>query len=356
MIVAKDEEIVLSLAKAFRNQGWEVVSSSDAIHATNVVLKEKPDAVVLSTTLPGGGINVLKRMRSFVHTAVTPVIAITDQNGPQGKEMIAAGAQEYINRPVDPNAICASVRKLLSLSLVVTEAPTERLRAPQRLAAVLESGMLDTAPTKLFDDITRLAANLLRVPAALISIVAEDRQFFKSQTGLSGEWAESRQTPLSHSFCQWVVSGRDQVAVEDARNHPVLRNNLAVLDYNLIAYAGVPLSGKSDDLIGSVCAIDSNPRAWSESDLQILRDLAAVTKACVALNLKEDDSASSYVTISGGNVKNSAVVRAVAKGIESASRVLRQQWDSINDYERSLLLDILEFQGRRLARISSEPR
>src|ERR1035438_504511 len=110
-----------------------------------------------------------------------------------------------------------------------------------RLAALRDLGILDTEPEEDFDRFTRLATELLGVPVSLVSLVAGDRQFFKSQQGLPQLWADARQTPLSHSFCQHVVKSGKRLVVEDASESALVSDNLAVRDLGVIAYAGMPL-------------------------------------------------------------------------------------------------------------------
>jgi GAF domain-containing protein len=86
-----------------------------------------------------------------------------------------------------------------------------------------------------------MAAKVLKVPVALMSLVDADRQFFKSQVGLPDEWAQERETPLSHSFCQYVAGSNEPLIIGDAREYPLVCDNLAVRDLNVVAYAGVPL-------------------------------------------------------------------------------------------------------------------
>ena len=148
-----------------------------------------------------------------------------------------------------------------------------------RLAALRDLGILDTDPEEEFDRFTRLATELLGVPVSVMSLVDADRQFFKSQAGLSGEVAEARQTPLSYSFCKYAVETREPFVVSDAREHPLLADNLAVRDYGVIAYAGIPLVLSDGHAIGAMCAIDAKPRRWSERDIGILEDLTAAVKA-----------------------------------------------------------------------------
>ncbi len=153
----------------------------------------------------------------------------------------------------------------------VSEAPPQ----PARLAAVRRTALLDTPPEEAFDRLTRLAARLLGTPVALISLVEEDRQFFKSATGLPEPLATSRATPLSYSFCRHVVESGDRLVVEDARRDPLVRTNPAVRELGWVAYAGVPLTDRDGNVLGALSVIDAMPRLWSERDLDLLTDLAA---------------------------------------------------------------------------------
>ena len=156
----------------------------------------------------------------------------------------------------------------------------------ERLLALLRTGLLDTPPEPAFDRLTALTRRLLGVPVSLVSLVDERRQFFKSQTGLPEELACARETPLSHSFCKHVVGGRSPLVVDDARTHPVLKDNPAVRDLNVIAYAGVPLMTPDGHVLGALCAIDGRPRAWVAEDIATLTDLAAAVMAEVELRVQ----------------------------------------------------------------------
>jgi PAS domain S-box-containing protein len=136
--------------------------------------------------------------------------------------------------------------------------------------------LLDSAPEEAFDRVTRLAARVLQVPVVLVSLVDRDRQFFKSQVGLPEPWASACQTPLSHSFCQHVVVRHSPLVIPDARLDPLVRENQAVTDLGVVAYAGVPLATREGHVLGALCAIDGEPRAWTDEDVVVLRDLAAL--------------------------------------------------------------------------------
>lgn len=150
----------------------------------------------------------------------------------------------------------------------------DAVRAPERLAELRRTGLLDTPAEESFDRLTRLTATVLNVPVALVSLVDSDRQFLKSCLGLPQPWATERETPLSHSFCQHVVQSREPLVVSDAREHPALRDNLAIRDLGVIAYAGAPLITGDGNVLGTLCAIDHKPRHWTPDEVEILSNLA----------------------------------------------------------------------------------
>ena len=144
-----------------------------------------------------------------------------------------------------------------------------------RLEALRRTGVLDTPAEASFDRLTALAARLLRAPVALVSLVDADRQFFKSCLGLPEPWNALRQTPLSHSFCRHAVASGKPLVIEDAREHPLVKDNPAIQHLGVVAYAGMPLTSSDGEVLGSFCVIDSQPRQWTNDDLDTLRTLAA---------------------------------------------------------------------------------
>src|SRR4051794_22450404 len=106
----------------------------------------------------------------------------------------------------------------------------DTLMHTSRLNALRRTALLDTPAEERFDRLTRLAARVLHAPAALVSLVDEDRQFFKSCVGLPEPWASLRQPPLTHSFCRHVVPLGEPLVVPDARQHPLVRDNPAIVD------------------------------------------------------------------------------------------------------------------------------
>ncbi|HVH44704.1 MAG TPA: diguanylate cyclase [Labilithrix sp.] len=153
-----------------------------------------------------------------------------------------------------------------------------------RLRVLGSTRLLDSPPERAFDRLTRLAAGLLGAPTALVSLVDERRQFFKSALGLGEPWASQRETPLSYSFCQYVARDKAPLIVGDAREEPMLRDNLAVRELGVIAYAGIPLV-VANEAIGAFCVVDTSPREWSEEQVQLLTDLAESVVSEIELRL-----------------------------------------------------------------------
>lgn len=148
------------------------------------------------------------------------------------------------------------------------------IRDPKRLETLNRLELLDSAPEKAFDRLTQLASKILKAPVSLVSLVDADRQFFKSFFGLPDPWASQRETPLSHSFCQHVVATGEPLVVSNAVEHPLVHDNLAIPDINVIAYLGIPLTTTDGTELGSFCVIDSTPRQWTPEEIEIVRELA----------------------------------------------------------------------------------
>jgi diguanylate cyclase (GGDEF)-like protein len=140
---------------------------------------------------------------------------------------------------------------------------------PLRLQTLRALQLLDTPPEERFDRLTRLARRLFGVPIALISLVDEHRQWFKSNQGLAAS-----ETPREVSFCGHAILGNELFVVPDAtldlrfHDNPLVRG-----DPNVRFYAGYPLTVPNGSRLGTLCLIDVEPHTMSPEDLQLLQDL-----------------------------------------------------------------------------------
>lgn len=158
------------------------------------------------------------------------------------------------------------------MDIQLNRRPAAVLGARNRLEILAKTELLFAPVESGIQRLTKLAQRLVDVPVCLVSLVTDECQFFAGAEGLPEPWASDRQTPLSHSFCQHVVIRDDELVVSDARQHDLVRDNLAIPDLGVIAYAGIPIR-VGGEVVGSFCAIDTKPRDWSEDELELMREL-----------------------------------------------------------------------------------
>ncbi len=139
----------------------------------------------------------------------------------------------------------------------------------ERLRALESYSILDTGPEPGFDDLTTLVARMLGVPIALVSLVDADRQWFKSRYGL-----DAPETPRDVSFCGHVVVERELLVVPDAFEDERFHDNpLVAGEPRVRFYAGFPLTTPEGHVLGTLCAIDHDPREMTDEQLDTLRIL-----------------------------------------------------------------------------------
>jgi PAS domain S-box-containing protein len=151
---------------------------------------------------------------------------------------------------------------------------------PGRLAALRSYEILDADSEETFDSITRLAANLMGCPIALVSLLDTDRQWFLSHVGL-----EASETHRDMAFCGYaILEPSEPFVVADASKDPRLMDNALVTGRpDIRAYAGMPLVNPDGHALGTLCVIDRKPRQFTASELDILRTLAKTVMTTLEL-------------------------------------------------------------------------
>lgn len=148
----------------------------------------------------------------------------------------------------------------------------------ERLAALRSANILDTAPDPRFDNITALARDIFNVEIALISLVDENRQWFKSNCGLDGV----NETDRDVAFCDHAIRQTGVMVVEDATTDERFKTNpLVTGEPEIRFYAGAPLMTKHGHSFGTLCLIDSEPRDFTSKDRQRLASLAEVVNGLI---------------------------------------------------------------------------
>jgi PAS domain S-box-containing protein len=154
----------------------------------------------------------------------------------------------------------------------------------KRLELLRSLQILDSGFEERFDRVTRLVSRTLSVPISAISLVDDKRQWFKAVHGLS-----VRETPREYAFCAHAILAQEPLVVPNALEDSRFRNNPLVLGTPGIRfYAGIPLVSPDKLAIGTLCAIDTQPRSLPDDDLAFLRDLAAVVEAELQLKAQSD--------------------------------------------------------------------
>jgi GAF domain-containing protein len=159
--------------------------------------------------------------------------------------------------------------------MVMKAAPLS-LNESARLQSLNEHELLDTLPEAVYDDITKIASEITQAPIALITLVDDDRQWFKSKQGMV-----ARETPREYSFCAHAIVAPDEVfIVPDARIDERFHDNPQVIgDPSIVFYAGVPVKDTEGNAMGTLCIIDKQPRELSEQQIESLKALAKLVNA-----------------------------------------------------------------------------
>lgn len=141
----------------------------------------------------------------------------------------------------------------------------------KRLKALKEISILDTLPEQEYDDITLLASAICEVPIALISLIDQERQWFKSKVGL-----DVNETPREYAFCAHAILRPNEIMeVENANRDDRFANNpLVVEDPKIVFYTGVPLVTESGSALGTLCVIDRVEKKLNKQQLDALQALA----------------------------------------------------------------------------------
>lgn len=149
--------------------------------------------------------------------------------------------------------------------------PTEPENEKERLENLKSFSILDTLPEEDYDNITKIAAEICNMPIALISLVDDKRQWFKSHHGL-----EATETPKEYAFCAHAINDPKNVfVVQDARKDERFHDNPLVSgNPEVVFYAGVPLTSENGLPLGTLCVIDHKPNLLSQSQIQSLRALS----------------------------------------------------------------------------------
>jgi len=260
----------------------EVLQSRDEL--LHFAEQNHPSVIVLDNVLFGcTGFEFCKVIRTEMGEwgKNVPMLVIACPGEGQRARLTAErlNLDDFIQGPYSPSYLFTRIQvSLLRMPLRWRRAPLAENES-ERLATLQSTGLLDSLPEERFDRITRLAKAMFKVPISLVSLVDEDRQWFKSNQGLAG----ATETPRDHAFCSHAILTDDIMVVPDAlQDERFADNPLVEGSPNIRFYAGCPIKvpscedGSNKIPIGTLCVIDSKPRDLSEDERRALKDFGAM--------------------------------------------------------------------------------
>jgi PAS domain S-box-containing protein len=205
---------------------------------------------------------------------------------------------------------------------------------PQRMMSLRKYDVLDTPPDQAFDDLARLASHICQTPIALVSLVDEKRQWFKSKIGMS-----AAETSRDSAFCAHTILHKDDVMeIRDAQADPrFVDNQLVTQDPHVRFYAGAPLVASDGHALGALCVMDRVPRQLTEDQLAALRALSRQTVAQLELQRQSRELANQNADRQWAHTLLRQQFVRVSAGKQETERLL-----AVAEKSRHALLSVLE--------------
>ena len=223
-----------------------------------------------------------------------------------------------------------------------------------RLRAVERTTLLDTPAEEPYDRIARMASRMMAAPIATVTLIDRNRQFYKACVGIPEPLNSTRETSLDYSFCKHTVALGTPLVIPDTLLDERVAEIPSVTQYNVRAYAGVPLL-VSGEAVGTLCVMDLTPRSWSDEQIATLIDLAGsvMTEIQLRITIAELEVMSDLANMSRADAERAN--RSKGEFLAMMSHDLRTPLNAIGGYCQLLELGIhgpvTERQTETLARI-----
>lgn len=228
----------------------------------------------------------------------------------------------------------------------------------ERLEALASYHILDTLPEVDFEELTLLASQICQTPVALISLLDDKRQWFKSIIG-----ADVRETPKEQAFCaHTIVETEDIMIVSDARRDArFAANPLVTGDPNIVFYAGVPLINHNGYALGSLCVIDVEPKSLTTEQIKSLKILARQVLTQIELRKKVTELEASNTKLLETNTFIQKFATTAAHDIKNplssillTSQALQMRLNNTGDHKSRSLVGLTISASKRLLTLVDE--
>ena len=274
LVVDDDPDVGALVGDCLEAEQLSVVVVRNGRQALDALPSVRPQVIVLDLMMPEmDGFAFLRQYRKQPEPRA-PVLAMSAFDAYLAASQ-GEGAQATLAKPFTIDALVGAVESLLA-GRTPPQRPTSA-RAPderERLLEVLALRLDQPAPTAAMDAFVDRVAAIFDVPICLVSIVTEERQYWHAFCGLPAELEAERGSARSDSFCTHAVVAQAALVVQDARENPLFATNPFVTGRGLRFYAGVPLTSRFGQALGTMCLLDYKPRVFTAFDLELLSVLA----------------------------------------------------------------------------------
>ncbi len=278
LVSVADRELSRFLDDAVADDGLHVLAADDCDAASSLVRSERPSLVFVEDALKDcDALQLCRTLRDDHSTGDEdlPIILLKSSKTPVDRQReVEAGITDSLILPCSKQyARTRTQAWILREACRWKNAPLPE-GEEQRLRSLQETGLMDSAAEERFDRFTRIAAALFEVPIALITLVDEKRQWFKSRKGI-----DATETPRDQAFCAHAILGNDVLQVPDALVDERFADNPVVTGAPRVRfYAGAPLTLADGSPVGTLCVLDHRPRNLDDSQLRLLRDLSKLVE------------------------------------------------------------------------------
>lgn len=266
LVMVADVKVAAAVGEAVRAEGLRANFCSSAETARKVFAQDAPSLAIIDHAVADDDEKGFLDFLQAAKGGELPVVMVATRV--QEKR----GVTDWLTTPFTDSYARTKIRAWVLRETCRWMRASIPDSEPARLASLRALNILDTEPEERFDRITRVAAALFNVPMATITLIDENRQWFKSCQGTAG-----REDPRDASFCAHVVYNREPMVVVDALSDERFADNPLVLGGPRIRfYAGYPVTLDDGNCIGTLCLLDTRPHTFEEADLNQLRDLALI--------------------------------------------------------------------------------
>jgi phosphoribosyl 1,2-cyclic phosphodiesterase len=275
LIAVHDPDIEAALHDAARAEGFETLTCGGFDEVLHVARTEQPPIVVLQAP-PDRSLDELADdargvVESYPEGATVAYVTTT----PPPADGIRAEITDWLVWPASQSQLRTKLRAWLLRRACRWQSAALPANEAERVTALWDLGILDTEPEARFDRFTEVACSTFEVPIALVTLVDEDRQWFKSHAGLGVV-----ETPRDESLCAHAILGDDVFVITDAlRDDRFADNPNVASNARLRFYAGVPLTLPDGHRVGTLCIMDHRPRVLDDDQVERLRDLGRMVEA-----------------------------------------------------------------------------